>query len=174
MRFRFVQNNSFELEGLLVGGDINFAMLAGPVREKRIEWQPVTVQHIVLIVPPGHRFAERKTIRLEEIAQETFVLFLEGHALRAFTDDLCRRANFTPAMGYEGDQSSSIRLLVAAGLGIALVPDTGAADGLPALRIEGLQAAREIGIAWVKDRYLSLTERAFREHVLGGASTILS
>jgi LysR family transcriptional regulator, transcription activator of glutamate synthase operon len=174
VRFRFVQNNGFELERLLIAGDINFAMLAGPIAENRLEWQAVTVQHLVLIVPPGHRFAERRTIRLAEAAREAFVLFPPGHALRAFTDDLCRRADFTPEMGYEGDQSSSIRLLVAAGLGIALVPDTGATDALPALRIEDLPAAREIGIAWVRERYLSLTECAFREHVLGSARTILS
>jgi LysR family transcriptional regulator, transcription activator of glutamate synthase operon len=174
VRFRFVQNNSFKLQRLLIAGDINFAMLAGPITEQALEYQAVAVQQLVIVVPPGHRFAGRRTIRLAEAAHETFVLFPPGHALRAFTDDLCRQAHFTPAMGYEGDQSSSIRLLVAAGLGIALVPDTGAADALPALRIDDLPSAREIGIAWVRDRYLSLAERAFREHVLGSARTILS
>jgi DNA-binding transcriptional LysR family regulator len=174
VRFRFVQNNGFELERLLIAGDINFAMLAGPIADQRLAWEAVAVQQLVLVVPHGHRFAKRRTIRFAEAAPETFVLFPPGHALRAFTDDLCRRANFAPAIGYEGDQSSSIRLLVAAGLGIALVPDTGAMDGLPALRIEDLPASREIGIAWVGDRYLSLSECAFREHVLGSARTILS
>jgi LysR family transcriptional regulator, transcription activator of glutamate synthase operon len=174
VRFRFAQNNGVELERLLIAGDINFAMLAAPIAEKQLEWQAVAEQQLVLVVPPGHRFANRRTIRFAEAAHETFVLFPPGHALRAFTDDLCRRANFTPEMGYEGDQSSSIRLLVAAGLGIAIVPDTGSADALPALRIEDLPAAREIGIAWVRERYLSLTECAFREHVLGSARTILS
>jgi DNA-binding transcriptional LysR family regulator len=174
VRFRFVQNNGVELERQLMAGDINFAMLAGPIAQKQLEWQSVAVQQLVLVVPPGHRFAHRRTIRLAEAAHETFVLFPPGHALRAFTDDLCRRADFVPDVGYEGDQSSSIRLLVAAGLGVAVVPDTGASDALPALRIEDLPASREIGIAWVRDRYLSLTECAFREHVLSGARTILS
>jgi DNA-binding transcriptional LysR family regulator len=174
VRFRFAQNNGFELERQLIAGEINFAMLAGPMTETRLEWQAVAVQQIVLVVPPGHRFADRTTIRLAEAAQETFVLFPPGHALRAFTHDLCRRANFTPEIGYEGDQSSSIRLLVSAGLGIALVPDTGARDALPALRIEDVPAAREIGIAWVRDRYLSRTECAFRDHVLDHAQRIFS
>jgi DNA-binding transcriptional LysR family regulator len=94
VRFRFVQNNGVELERQLMAGDINFAMLAGPIAQKQLEWQSVAVQQLVLVVPPGHRFAHRRTIRLAEAAHETFVLFPPGHALRAFTDDLCRRADF--------------------------------------------------------------------------------
>jgi len=51
---------------------------------------------LVLIVPRTHALARRRQVRLREVADEPFVLFKEGHAIRRMTDDLCRAAGFTP------------------------------------------------------------------------------
>ena len=166
VRFRFVQSNGAGLDRQLAAGDIHFALTAGPLGHDRFSWTRLTTQQLVLIVPPDHRLARERDVRLADVASETFISFPRGHAIRDLTDDLCKRTGFEPAVAFEGDESSSVRGFVAAGFGIALVPDTGVLDDLPSLHVVDPPAEREIGLAWVPRRYLSLAERAFRDYLL--------
>jgi LysR family transcriptional activator of glutamate synthase operon len=124
---------------------------------------------MLLIVARDHRLAQRRAVRLRELAAERFVSFKPGHALRELTDELCRAAGFVPSIGFEGDESSSVRGFVAAGFGVGIVPVGGSTAGLASLRITEPRARRTIGIAWGADRYLSSAERAFREFVIQAA-----
>ena len=74
-------------------------------------WARIVDQELVLIVPRGHRLARRRQVRLREVADEPFVSFKQGHAIRRMTDDLCKAAGFVPA-----DQLRGRRLQQRAGL----------------------------------------------------------
>ncbi len=162
VRFSFAQRNSSALEAMLLAGDVAMTLTVGPPANALLGWERVTTQRFVLIVPPDHRFAERKSVRLNELRNETFLSFKLGHAVRDFTDELCRNAGFTPSIAFEADESNSIRGFVAAGFGIALVPQTGTADDAPGIRIADASAQREVGVAWVRDNALSDAEKSFR------------
>ena len=161
-RFTFTQNNGSSLEAMLVAGDVSLTLTVGPPKSEALRWERVTTQRFVLIVPPEHRFSRRKNVKLDELRNETFLSFKPGHAIRDFTDALCRQVGFTPTIGFEADESNSIRGFVNAGFGIALVPQTGTRDDIPSIRIADARAEREVGLAWRHDRTLSDAERAFR------------
>ena len=161
VHFRFVQSNGAGLEQQLLSGDINLALMTRSLAGKRLLWKGTLTQPLLLIVPPGHRLAREQSVRLADLSDETFIAFPRGHAVREVTDELCRTKGYSPDVAYEGDESSSIRGFVSAGFGVALVPDAGVDDGLPALRIVDSPAAREIGLAVVPGRYLSSAEREF-------------
>jgi LysR family transcriptional regulator, transcription activator of glutamate synthase operon len=161
VHFRFVQSNGAGLERQLVEGNINLALMTQTLAGKRLTWKRTLTQPLLLLVPPNHRLATEKCTRLADLADETFIAFPRGHAVRDMTDELCRTIGYAPDVAYEGDESSSIRGFVSAGFGVALVPDTGVADPLPALQIIDPPAEREIGLALVPGRYLSLAEREF-------------
>jgi DNA-binding transcriptional LysR family regulator len=161
--FAFTQNNGVALEALLVAGEIALALTVGPPIHPALRWERVTTQRLVLIVPPEHRLAKRRSVKLGDLREETFLSFKPGHAVREFTDELCRRAGFVPTVAFEGEESNSLRGFVNAGFGIALVPQTGTLDDLPSIHIADSHAEREVGIAWLDDRTLSETERAFRD-----------
>jgi DNA-binding transcriptional LysR family regulator len=162
VRFAFTQNNGTALEALLLAGDVALTLTAGPPQKAALKWERVTTQRLMLIVPPDHRLAKRTAVKLADVRAETFLSFKPGHAIRDFTDDLCRGAGFVPAIAFEADESNSIRGFVNAGFGIALVPQTGTAGDLPSIRIADANAQREVGIAWNGDATLSAAERAFR------------
>lgn len=162
VRFTFAQNNGVALEAMLLAGDVAMTLTVGPPVHPALLWERVTTQRLVLIVPPDHRLATRRSVKLTELRDETFLSFKPGHAVRDFTDDLCRRDGFTPRIAFEADESNSIRGFVNAGFGIALVPQTGTVDDVPSIRIAGNRAQREVGIAWLGDRSLSPAEHAFR------------
>lgn len=166
VRFTFTQNNGAALLAQLHAGEIDCALVSGPPRDARLGWEHVFDQELVLIVPREHRFAKRRSVRLRDVAGDPFISFKPGHAIREVANELCAAAGFVPAIAFEGDESSSIRGFVAQGFGVAIVPATRAAGGVVSLRIAAPAARRGMGIAWVKERYQSAAERAFRRFVV--------
>lgn len=78
----------------------------------------------VLALPRDHALAPRRTLRLRELAREPFVVF-PARPRPSWADvavDLCRRAGFEPRIVQEAIEMASALSLVAAGIGIALVP----------------------------------------------------
>ena len=97
--------------------------------------------------------------------------------LRRICDDLCREAGFEPNVSFESEDVHTIRGLVAAGLGVAVIPASGSlsADATPGrvryLHLTDVHAAREIGLAWPGDRRLLSAAEVFREHVIQRSKT---
>jgi DNA-binding transcriptional LysR family regulator len=122
-----------------------------------------------------HRLHRRRRVSLSDVAAEPFVGLRANSALRAQTDDLCLRAGFSPDVVFEGDDLSTVRGLVAAGLGVAVVPaprsGTPEASGgaLHHCAIDDPAAVREIRLSWPADRRLTPVTEAFRNHVVARA-----
>lgn len=171
VRFSFVQNNSAEIEAQLERGELDLVFVAVPPGRGGFEWTRVADQEFVLIVPHGHRLARRRRVRLQEVADEPFVSFKQGHAIREMTHGLCKAAGFSPAIAFEADDSSSMPGFVAAGFGVAIVPPEAAkyAD-VVSLKITEPSARRAIGVAWAKGRYLSASARLFRDFAAAAKS----
>jgi DNA-binding transcriptional LysR family regulator len=166
VRFSFSQDNGAVLERELESGELDLCFMPPPRENPRLESRLVTEQELVLIVPPDHRLARRENVALREIADEPFISFKAGHAMRRLVDDLCAAAGFEPRVTFEGDESSAVRGFVAAGLGVAIVPAGGPSSGYTALRISEPVARRSIGMVWVKNRYLSEAVRTFARFVI--------
>jgi LysR family transcriptional activator of glutamate synthase operon len=138
------------------------------VRTEEIGTEPLR-----LALPRGHRLGERRRIRLKDVAKEPFIALRPTSALRKLADDLCRQAGFRPEIVFEGDDLTNLRGLVAAGLGVAVVPapraasPEAAADGpVRYLEIADPGAQREIFLTWSAERPLLPAAELFREHVV--------
>jgi LysR family transcriptional activator of glutamate synthase operon len=137
---------------------------------------PLTSEPLRLVTAREHRLRGRRRVSLREVAGEPFVGLRPASALRAQTDGLCARAGFTPDVVFEGDDLSTVRGLVAAGLGVAVVPAprTGTPEAsvgaLHHCAIDDPAAVREIRLSWPADRRLTAVTEAFRDHVLARAA----
>jgi LysR family transcriptional activator of glutamate synthase operon len=80
------------------------------------------------------------------------------YGLRAITDALLARAGVTPRIAFEGEEPETVRGLVAAGLGVALLPGAGIA-------VADKGASRTIGLAWHRERYRPPAVEAFADFV---------
>jgi LysR family transcriptional regulator, transcription activator of glutamate synthase operon len=139
------------------------------VRTQRIGNEPLR-----LALPAAHPLAARpgKGIRLADVAAESFIGLRPTSALRQLGDDLCAAAGFRPKVVFEGDDLSNVQGLVAAGLGVAIVPaprvgspvaGPGPVVYLPILD-EG--AERDIYLTWPADKPLLPAAELFRRHVI--------
>jgi DNA-binding transcriptional LysR family regulator len=90
---------------------------SGPVVE--LGWE-----EFVAVLPTSDPLAKRKRpILLEELAERDWVLFGPDHGLSELILEICARAGFTPRRTVETGQVAAATHLVAAGLGVTLVPD---------------------------------------------------
>ena len=173
VEFIFSQNNSMALEEQLEHGDLDLVFTAVPPGRPTLGWSRVADQNLILIVPRTHRLARRKRAALHDVAGAPFVSFKRGHAIRRFTDQLCQAAGFVPSIRFEGDDSSSIAGFVSAGFGVAIVPpESGEFADVVSLTITEPRARRAIGIAWVEDRFLPASARAFRDFAITSSSSV--
>ncbi|MGN6636820.1 MAG: LysR family transcriptional regulator [Oryzihumus sp.] len=129
-------------------------------------WCPLQEERLVLVVPPKHRLRDRRRVGLEELAGEQLVTTPVGFGYRALVDALLRDADVSPAVSFESQDLATIEGLVAAGLGVAIVPEPFAGlSGTVGIRIAAGSARRTIGLTWRTDRPLSAPAERFRDFV---------
>ncbi|MFJ6719348.1 LysR family transcriptional regulator [Streptomyces sp. NPDC091259] len=149
IRFSLVQNYGEAMLERLRAGELDLCLTSPVPDAPDLVARRLDEQRLRLVVPDDHRLAGRKRVRLAEAAEETFVTLEPGYGLRRITDDLCAEAGFTPRVAFEGEEAETLRGLVAAGLGVALLPPPAVArPGVVELTVTAPRAIREIGVAW--------------------------
>jgi LysR family transcriptional activator of glutamate synthase operon len=167
VRFTLVQGSRQNMIDRLVEGELDLGLIAPlPSGQPALDGVVLTEQELFLSVPAGHRLSGRRTIRFAELAGEDFVTLEHGYGLRQITDELCAAAGFRPSIAFEGQESDTVRGLVAAGLGVALLPRVEPAP-LPGVVEVPLRPriARTVGLAWPVGDRLTPAVRAFRDFV---------
>jgi DNA-binding transcriptional LysR family regulator len=171
VRFTLVQGSRQDMLDRLAGGELDLALLAPlPSEVPSLVSAVLAEEEILLSVPTGHRLADRRKVRVAELAEEEFVLLEPGYGVRTLTDELCAAAGFTPRIAFEGQESDTVRGLVAAGLGVALLPRFG--PGTPAGVAEvplDPPASRTIGLVWRAGEPMTPAVAGFQAHVLASA-----
>jgi DNA-binding transcriptional LysR family regulator len=96
---------------------------------------PLYEDRLILVVEPGHRFAEQGRIRLEEMAGEQLILFDRTSSYHELTNALFRRAGVAPEGVMELDNIDAAKKMVEQGFGVALLPHTSVKDEFEAGRL---------------------------------------
>jgi len=156
----------------LDGGHADLEIGTRRPRDPAVHTRQVAVEPLRLALPRDHQLAKQQHIHLAEVSEEPFVGLRPTSALRKLTDDLCDQAGFRPAVVFEGDDLSTVRGFVAAGLGIAVIPAprAGSPESVtgPVLycEIPDTGAVREICLTWSAERRLLPAAELFRQHII--------
>src|SRR4051812_26726674 len=128
----FREAGSRTLVALLEEGELDLAVVIQPVRHPALETQPLIEEELLLVVPRTHHLASDGTqqrVRLAQLSSEPFVLLREGaYDLRDQTLAACRRAGFEPQVALDGGEMDSMLRFVAAGIGLAILPEMVVSD----------------------------------------------
>lgn len=87
-----------------------------------IELVPLLVDALHVALPPGHRLAGRRRLRLTDLADEPWIQGVHHGSTMDVLPRACRQAGFEPRIAFRTDDQMTVRGLVAAGLGVALAP----------------------------------------------------
>ncbi len=168
VRLDLVQGAHTMLLDRLWAGDADLALTSPLPNEPGLDAVALDTEELRLVVPAGHRLAGRiEGVALAEAARETFVRFLPGFGLRETVDAWCRESGFVPRVAFEGGDAETLRGLVGAGLGVALLPVAHHAlvPGIVELPVTQPRTSRTIGAVWAHDRPLSAPARALLDLV---------
>jgi DNA-binding transcriptional LysR family regulator len=86
--------------------------------------EPLLEEPMVAALPTGHPLAAHASLKLAALADQTFVFYRRptGPGLHDAIVAACLRAGFSPDVGQEAPRMASTLGLVAAGLGVSIVP----------------------------------------------------
>lgn len=123
------------LEDALLENRLDVAVLRPPVRAAELALTPVEAGRLLLAIPPAHPLAAGDgPVPLSELVDEDFVSYPQDSALTAIVQEATRRVGFRPKLVQRAGETSTVMAFVAAGLGVAVVPDElrrpGAASGV--------------------------------------------
>jgi DNA-binding transcriptional LysR family regulator len=155
-----------ELETLVEGGDVDLSFVMLPFTEGRpLEAEELLVDPYVLIVPHDSPLGGRDVPpTLRQVAEYPLISYRQCRTT-AIVETALRR-NSEPNVVFRSDDNGTVQGLVAAGVGVALVPRLTLLPGDGTLEIVDMAdrlPPRVIGIAWHRDRYRTPAARAFVE-----------
>ncbi|HYK38214.1 LysR family transcriptional regulator [Alloacidobacterium sp.] len=142
---------------------IDLAVLALPLRHKEFEMFPLRTEPLFAVLPKDHPRAAAKSLALKDLRGESFVMLRDGHCFRGLSIAACARARVTPRIAFESDQFSSLLGMVAAGVGVTLVPEMAIDRGASCryIRISDTRATRTIVAAVLRGRSFNPVQQAF-------------
>ena len=101
--------------------DVGLLGLAEGVTPQGVQTRKLSRERLVAVLSKGHRFAGRRRLRLEDLADEPFVDFPEGSSGREQSDLTFDRAGLRREVSFEVNTADLLTGLVRQGLGVALV-----------------------------------------------------
>jgi LysR family hydrogen peroxide-inducible transcriptional activator len=142
---------------------IDIAILSLPLRHRDLETVPLLTERLYAALPPDHPRAAAPAIALRELRDERFVMLRDSHCFREISLAACHRAHLDPRIAFESNQIGSLLGMVAAGVGVALVPEM-AVDPRAAcryVRVSDPKAVRTVAAARLRGRSFSRVQEAF-------------
>jgi len=158
-----------EIEDGVVRNEFDFGFVGGHLTGEEIEVLPWLTDELVLIVPPAHELARKKTVKRDDLAKQKFVGREPGSATRATV--ISHLTDWELQTVIELENPESLKKAVQSGLGIAFISKFAVESELKAktlatVRISKLTINRELKIVYRKDKHLSRAARAFIELAL--------
>jgi LysR family hydrogen peroxide-inducible transcriptional activator len=137
----------------VVEGGVDAALLALPTSDDRLESVALFEDRFRLAVPESHELAKRTAISRVDLKNQRLLLLEEGHCLRHQALELCSTLGSSEYEGFRATSLETLRQMVAAGVGITVVPEIAIGvdrRGVRYIPFDGQPPSRTIGMIWRK------------------------
>ena len=148
----------------LLAGEIHLALLRPPVQQAGISTVTLRRDRLIAVVPEGHRLASRDGLRVKDLREEDFIAHAgQGSSVMSgVLAAVCADAGFAPRIRHEVQETSTLVTLVAAGLGVAIVPEPTAALDIAGVRYLALSPPSlgvDLAVGWLAEASSPAVER---------------
>jgi DNA-binding transcriptional LysR family regulator len=137
------------IELALMSGELDIGVLRPPVKDASLTLRPIAREQFVVALPASHRFAAEDSVTIGELRAEDFIMYPAGS--RSVVNDAviraCTAAGFHPHVAHESAKTSTQLSLVAAGLGVAVLPESVRGIALDGVVYRALLGADEVDLA---------------------------
>ena len=153
LRLLLHEHQTEPLIARVVDGELDLALLALPADTRGLKTRSLFAEAFLVAMPDHHRLAARRRLKPADLAGEKLLLLGDGHCLRDQALEVCRKVG-TEEQDFGATSLETLRQMVAAGLGLTLLPRLsaegpfGAARGLVVRPFAPPSPSRVIGAAW--------------------------
>lgn len=176
VRFHLREAGSREIAGDVAAGHLELGVVTLPVRDRELAVRPVGTDRIVLVGRPDHPLAGRRRVRLQDLADQPFVAFEAGSALRQIIDAKLREGGVEINVVMELRSIPAILRMVATTGNLAFVSRLGVEQpgDVVEIPVQGLRIERHLAVVARRGASLSPAAAAFAESLQrlhGGTET---
>jgi DNA-binding transcriptional LysR family regulator len=118
---KLVEQGAEQLREQVLAGNVDVAVALLPVPDD-FEWQEVTREPLVAVLPPQHPLIKSKAIDLTDLQHEPFILFETGYSISRVIMDACKRRGLQPIIAARSNQTEFVVALAMSGLGVGFLP----------------------------------------------------
>lgn len=168
VEIQLYQNKILDSVDQLLKREVDLCLISRVGAHPAITWHPLFEEELFLYVPATHRFANRTSIALHEIAGDPFIAFKKELGMREIINHFCEKAGISPVIRFEGEDVPTMAGLVSAGLGVTIIPPFHgiSSDKIKQIQITKPDCYRGIGLAWLNGGTLSPSADLFRNYVI--------
>ena len=158
---------------MLREGTLDAGILALPLHEDSLHSEFLFEEPFVLAVPDHHPLATHPRLKLDDLANERLLLLEDGHCLRDQALEVCQLAGAGEKTGFRATSLETLRQMVAANVGITLLPTLATkppvarTDNVHLIAFAGHSPSRRIAMVWRKSSsmagFLARLAEVFRD-----------
>ncbi|WP_338471652.1 LysR family transcriptional regulator [Niallia sp. XMNu-256] len=167
--FQMVEYSAKQLAIKVEQGDLDLGITVLPVNPKLFDAIPLLSEELVVLAHNEHWLAERESVRLSELKNESFILLTEDYALHDVVKQACMQSGFQPTVAFKSSLWDLIGEMVTAKLGISLIPWSMVSRfnhrNVHAISISDPLIEWELVLIYRKNKYLSFAARTFIEYI---------
>ncbi|MDT7688612.1 MAG: hypothetical protein QOE46_1371 [Acidobacteriota bacterium] len=157
---------SEELVRKLLAGTLDVAFISLPVQAHNVETELLSQDQLVAIASPRHMLAAQRVVSAFALAGEKLILGERGGNTRRLIDEFFAEAGLRPTVAMELSRQQAIKNMVAADMGVGIVPLSVAREDVERGRlvrwwIEGARINWEMGVARLSGGYVSPVTQTF-------------
>lgn len=175
-----IEEKTEQVVRMLREGSLDVGLLALPLHEESLHAEFLFEEPFVLAVPDDHPLARRKArLKLADLEDESLLLLEDGHCLRDQALELCQLAGAGEKVGFRATSLETLRQMVAANVGITLLPTlaikppVARTDNVQLLAFAGHAPSRRIALVWRKSSSLGPFLERFADVVRSLPSSLL-
>jgi LysR family hydrogen peroxide-inducible transcriptional activator len=139
---------------LLREGRLDAAVLALPVHDDQLHAEFLFEEPFLLATPEQHPLSRHKTLKLADLSDESLLLLDDGHCLRDQALEVCHLSGANEKTGFRATSLETLRQMVAANVGITLLPTLAVqppvarSDNVHLVPFRGHAPSRRIAMLW--------------------------
>jgi DNA-binding transcriptional LysR family regulator len=161
-------SNGADLQQALINNHLDIALIEGGVTEEQLLKEAFHEDRLVLILPPGSPLMKKKNLKLEDLADEKFIMRETGSMGRSFVDDTFRFHEMAMNPIWESASTQAIIRAVHAGLGISFLPEKligeAAEKGdIETRTVRNAPMERKNYLVWHKNKFLTKAAKEFMQ-----------
>jgi LysR family hydrogen peroxide-inducible transcriptional activator len=148
-------------------GTLDIAVAALPIPGHELASVALFEEKFYAVLPETHRLASRRSITLNELSREPFLLLKEGHCFRDSLIAACQKSRMSPSVVFESGQFATILAMISAGMGVSAVPAMAVRPqpGCRFIPISGKHSTRTVGLVTSRHHYQGRAQRLLMKQI---------